>query len=149
MSRNLIESAAPIKQRILSYANDQGVSIRRFVNNLGITPGAFSGRNLNNELGGDKIARIVELYSNLSPDWLLLGKGNMLREASIEDAPPPVQVIPPPVHSDYALQRIEELARENERLQAKNEKLEQEKVRLLQELLAIRDKLPKKSKELA
>ncbi|MDR3137854.1 MAG: hypothetical protein LBT73_03130 [Tannerellaceae bacterium] len=70
------------------------------------------------------------------------------RKASIEDVPTPIAVSAP-MPSDYALQRIEELARENERLHAENTTLKQEKVRLLEELLSIRDKLPKKSEKRA
>lgn len=32
-------------------------------------------------MGGDKIVKILTVYPNLSPDWLLTGKGNMLRDS--------------------------------------------------------------------
>jgi hypothetical protein len=40
---------------------------------------------MGSELGSDKIVRILQLYPELSPDWLLLGNGVMIRNASLQN----------------------------------------------------------------
>lgn len=62
------------------------------------------------------LVKILELFPDISPDWLLLGKGEMLRQKD----PAPAPSIAP---NDFLLQllaekdnRIEALVRENERL---------------------------------
>lgn len=63
------------------------------------------------------LVKILELFPDISPDWLLLGKGEMLRQ---QDPAPAPSTAP----NDFLLQllaekdnRIEALVRYNERLQ--------------------------------
>lgn len=79
-----------IKDKILSYIKERGVSREDFYRKTGLSASNFKGAALKSELGGDKIVRILTIYNELSPDWLLLDKGSMLRA----DEAPTNSVIP-------------------------------------------------------
>ena len=53
---------------------------------------ASFGKSLKNKgaIGSDKIENILSIYDDLSPDWLLTGKGNMLKGV-VEQPPSPQQ----------------------------------------------------------
>lgn len=61
------------------------------------------------------MSRILTEFEQLNPDWLLLGKGEMLRGSASEK--------PSNATIDRLLERIEDLARENGRLQAEIDEL--------------------------
>ena len=70
---------APIKQRIIKYLEIQSISKTDFYNKFSVASSNFRGISLNSEVGGELIAKILSEYKDLNPDWLILGKGNMLR----------------------------------------------------------------------
>lgn len=71
-----------IKGRFLQFIETQGVSAYKFSTETGISKSNFSGKSLQSELGGWQITEILNYFPNLNPDWLLLGKGAMLRSDS-------------------------------------------------------------------
>ena len=75
-----MEKLTEIKSRLLQFAKVQGYKKEEFYRQIGIDGANFRGKNANSELGSDKIVSILTAFSDLSPDWLLLGKGEMLRE---------------------------------------------------------------------
>ncbi|GAA4276279.1 hypothetical protein [Aquimarina mytili] len=70
---------SPIKQRITFYLENQGVKKSDFYKKTGISPSNFKGTGAKSELGGDKIVKIVTIFEDISPEWLLTGKGEMLK----------------------------------------------------------------------
>lgn len=68
-----------IKEKILSYLETTGRVKAEFYKALGVSPSNFKGAGKNSALSGDTIALILQLYPDLSPDWLLNGVGEMLR----------------------------------------------------------------------
>lgn len=46
---------------------------------MGFSDANFKGIGLKSELGGEKIAKILTSYPELSAEWLLLGEGDMLK----------------------------------------------------------------------
>lgn len=58
----------------------------KFFQENGISASNFRGNALKSEVGGDVIAKILSIQPKLSPEWLLTGKGEMLRETA-EQAP--------------------------------------------------------------
>lgn len=68
------------KDRILLFIKEIGVTQTEFYNIIGVSASNFKGEAKKSELGGDKIAKILSTYPMLSPDWLLLGTGDMLRD---------------------------------------------------------------------
>ena len=73
---------------------------------------------MESSLSSAKITEILIVFPELNPDWLLLGKGEMLR-GSAPEAPPDSTL-------SVLLERIEDLARENGQLQAENAELKKE-----------------------
>lgn len=51
-----------------------------FYEKILISQSNFSGKGANSALSTDKIIHILNVYPELSADWLLLGKGKMLRK---------------------------------------------------------------------
>lgn len=68
-----------IKEKILSFIETQGIKKGEFFEAIGVAPSNFKGTARQSELGGDKIAKILTLHPELSPDWLLADRGEMLR----------------------------------------------------------------------
>lgn len=68
-----------IKDKILYFLRERGISREVFYQNTGLSPSNFKGIALKSELGGDKIVKILSVYKEISPDWLLLDNGSMLR----------------------------------------------------------------------
>lgn len=68
-----------IKEKILSYLEATGKVKADFYKAIAASPSNFKGQGKNSALSSDKIAEILRLYPDLSPDWLLNGVGEMLR----------------------------------------------------------------------
>lgn len=71
---------SPIKGRISKYLEIQGISKEKFYDSVGLAAANFKGEGARSELGGEKIAKILTTYPNLSANWLLTGEGEMLRD---------------------------------------------------------------------
>lgn len=69
-----------IKGRILTFLKEQGISREDFYRSTGLSASNFKGAALKSELGGDKIAKILTTYKFLSPEWLIIGEGSMLKQ---------------------------------------------------------------------
>lgn len=67
--------------RIVNYLDYKGITKYRFYKDLGFGNGLL---NKDGNIGSDKCEKILSYYIDINPDWLLTGKGNMLRD----DNPP-------------------------------------------------------------
>jgi len=105
MDRNL----SLIKERIIVFLENQKIKKENFFKLTGISPSNFKGVGAKSELGGDKIVKILSIYKNLNPDWLLTGEGKMLRQPGSDGC------------GDDAVKRAEQLAAENEELRTQLE----------------------------
>lgn len=75
-----------IKEKILSYLEATGKVKADFYKAIDASPSNFKGAGKNSALSSDKIAKILSLYPDLSPDWLLNGVGDMLRSTALTDS---------------------------------------------------------------
>lgn len=66
-------------QRIKKYIDFKGISAYKFCKELGFS-NAFV-RN-SKHIGSDKASKILNHYSDISPEWLITGKGEMLKNSS-------------------------------------------------------------------
>ncbi|MFV8336470.1 hypothetical protein ACNQF7_10345 [Flavobacterium sp. RSP29] len=65
-----------IQNRILQYLEFKGITAYRFCKDLGMSMGYLDKKGA---IGTDKYLKIIEYYSDISPEWLLTGKGEMLK----------------------------------------------------------------------
>lgn len=68
-----------IKEKILAFLDFKGIKKTSFFEEAGISPSNFKGNARLSELGGDKIAKILTVYPELSAEWLMRGEGEMIR----------------------------------------------------------------------
>lgn len=69
-----------IKENILQFIENQRIVKEDFYKKTGIAASNFKGSGLKSEIGGDKIVKILSVYPQIDPEWLLTGKGNMLKD---------------------------------------------------------------------
>ena len=90
-----------MNDRIRQIIEYYGISVRAFEQKIFCTNGIiYKGLARNSDFGASIIAKIVHYCPEISPDWLLLGKGKMLRQdfkkapmkpyATDEDTPMPM-----------------------------------------------------------
>ncbi len=79
-----------IRDRIDEFINYLGISRLRFEEQSGLTINSLA--NCKNSPNGNAIAKIIESNPELSPDWLLLGKGEMLRSNDSTEKTPTIEV---------------------------------------------------------
>ena len=111
-----MQEKSPIKKNILQYIEYKGISKYKFYQETGITRGVLD---QNNGMSEENTARFIAQYPEVSTDWLLTGKGSMLREQSApEVAPPPSE----PAFPGF-IEEIKSLSVKVGRLEAENEHL--------------------------
>ena len=76
-----------IKEKILTYLDATSKVKSEFYKAIGASPSNFKGDGKKSALSSDKIAEILALYPDLSPDWLLNGIGEMLRTPGSTNTP--------------------------------------------------------------
>lgn len=70
-----------ILDRIKLYIDTKDISIAAFEKSVGMSNASFSKSLKNNgAIGTDKLENILSVYSDISPEWLLTGQGDMLKE---------------------------------------------------------------------
>ena len=67
-----------IKTRILAFAKEQGIGKGQIAQQLGMSYHSFRGPAKERPLNSNALEVLLRAYPQLSPDWLLLGKGPML-----------------------------------------------------------------------
>lgn len=77
-----------ILKRIKQYIDFKGVTVAAFERSIGMSNASF-GKSLKNggTIGADKLEKLLNIYTDINPTWLLTGVGPMLL-----DVAPPAQV---------------------------------------------------------
>ncbi|MEZ0452261.1 hypothetical protein ABTW24_11695 [Sphingobacterium thalpophilum] len=68
-----------VKQRVLRIAEAKGISKTEFFREVGLSYANFKGGQKNTALSSDAMIAILTQHPDVSPAWLLLGEGSMLR----------------------------------------------------------------------
>lgn len=71
-----------IKQNILKYLDFKGVTPYRFYKDSGVTRGVLT---QNNGITEENLLKFLDFAQDISLDWLILGKGNMIKETDLKD----------------------------------------------------------------
>lgn len=74
-----------LKQRILAFAKYKGLRKGKIAYALGMSYSSFRGNALERPINSAALEKLIEKYPELSADWLLTGKGYMLRVKPIEE----------------------------------------------------------------
>lgn len=66
--------------RLKEYIDKKGISISAFEKSIGMSNASF-GKSLKNNgaIGSDKLENILRIYPDINTEWLLTGKGSMLK----------------------------------------------------------------------
>ncbi len=67
-----------VKSRLKHFIANKGLSVKAFEQSIDVGNGYVN--NISKSIGVDNINTIIEKYTNLNIDWLLTGRGSMLRE---------------------------------------------------------------------
>lgn len=73
-----------ISDRIRHFAENQGITVKRFESTAGLSNGYVNG--IRKGIGSEKLADILRAFPELNRNWLLFGEGEMLTTGT---APPP------------------------------------------------------------
>lgn len=74
-----------IKERVLQIADFYEVTKENFFKELGLSYANFKGKQKNSGLSSDSIDTILTKYPEISPEWLVLGNGHILRNMNIKE----------------------------------------------------------------
>ena len=66
-----------VKERIKLFCRTEGITISAFENSIGASNGYVNA--ISKSIGIDRINLLLEKYSNLNIEWLLTGKGEMVK----------------------------------------------------------------------
>lgn len=75
-----MEKISTIKKNIFQFIEYKGITKEEFYEKTEISSSNFKGTNRQSEIGGDKIIKILTIYPEINAEWLLTGKGEMLKE---------------------------------------------------------------------
>lgn len=69
-----------IKERVLYITDFKGVAKEDFFKKIDMTYGSFKGVQKKSALNSDAIDKILSIYPDIDANWLLTGKGEMLKD---------------------------------------------------------------------
>ena len=100
-----MDRISTIKDRILTFLEVEGIRKADFYTSTGLSDSNFKGKNRLSQPGGDMIVKILTTYPNISADWLIMGKGDMLRskEISPQRKAEPAHLVPKNSHEGIPL----------------------------------------------
>ena len=91
------QKKSPIKQRILYFSSNLGISKRDFYTEIGVSRGTLeSGTGITE----DVVAKFIARYPEVNIDWLITGEGDMLKSKRDE---PAVEI--KPIHQPRSIER--------------------------------------------
>lgn len=95
-----------ITERICKYIEYKGITKYRFYKETSLSNGFLD---KSGNIGSDKCERIIYQYPDLNPDWLLTGRGDMLRDDTKN------QISTPPPEQPEILSYLEKQLKEKEK----------------------------------
>lgn len=124
-----MEKILTIKDKILAFLGEKGIKRADFFEATGIQSSNFKGKNMSSQPGGDMLVKILSVYPDLSADWLLRDKGEMLNpefqpDKDKEPSPNDKETQKYTPQQEFLINKIAEQAEEIGRLKARIEELE-------------------------
>lgn len=72
-----------VKERVNQFINYKGIKINTFEMSIGVSKSYWSNTQ---KISAEVVAEILRVYSELSAEWLMRGKGEMIKGESENDA---------------------------------------------------------------
>ncbi|WP_343562309.1 hypothetical protein [Sphingobacterium sp.] len=79
-----------VKERVLLIAEKKGISKTEFFKDVGLSYANFKGGQKNTALSSDAMIAILTRHPDISPAWLLLGEGKMMRTTETISSEPQI-----------------------------------------------------------
>ena len=77
-----------MKKRLQQLIDYLHTNVSQFEKNISVSNGAIRNAMLRDKgLNSDVISKILDIYPTINPDWLLLGRGEMLRQDVLKTQP--------------------------------------------------------------
>lgn len=108
-----MSNSTSIRERIAEFLILKGISRYRFYKDTGLSNGFLDKPG---SINSDNCEKICYCYTDINPEWLLTGKGGMLKNDEPTGAPKNMSI-------EVLLQKILELSAENTLLKKENETL--------------------------
>lgn len=125
----MADNIASIKGRVLEYIEYQGITKEDFYKKIGMKGQSWRGKGAESELKAEKIAKVLLIFPEINPYWLILGEGEREKDwrvdSNIVSEPSPSyqttnqQIIELYQRIDELHERIHLLEQENKELRAK------------------------------
>jgi len=81
-----------VKERVLLIAETKGISKTEFFRDVQLSYANFKGGQKNTALSSDAMVAILSRHPDISPAWLLMGEGTMMRkDESVAVSAPPAE----------------------------------------------------------
>lgn len=77
---------APIKGRLLQFIEFQSIKKNEIFHKLGAAASNFRGKALQSEISAELIAKFLLHFPQCNPDWILMGRGQMIRDVFSENS---------------------------------------------------------------
>lgn len=72
-----------IKDRIIQVLENKGIGKENFYTKIGMTSASFRGKAKDSPLNSNAIENILSIIPEINPEWLLTGKGQMLKSENV------------------------------------------------------------------
>jgi len=120
-----------IKKNILYFIDNQNISKYELYQKTGISNGVLSQKGGMSE---ENTIKFLSYYTNVSADWLLTGKGEMLKkEGLVQQAHNNISSTITQHQTIHAPEEYQELKEENKRLAQENSQLKDKIIMLMEE----------------
>jgi hypothetical protein len=111
-----MSNATSIRERIIEYLLYKGISRYRFYKDTGLSNGFLDKYG---SINSDNCEKICYCYPDINPEWLLIGKGEMLKSGDLLE----LEKSDKQASIEVLVKKIVELSSENTLLKKENETL--------------------------
>lgn len=128
-----MDEISPIKKRIIEFIEIQGVTKLNFCKSVDISYSNLKGKSLLSEIGGEALVKISSFYSDINLEWLITGKGSMLKEEKQSTYSQKEDIL----HVNKEVSTYKKSIKTCDEIIAENYQLKDDKMNLMQESKAL------------